>query len=210
MAILHPKVDEYLAIGCGRCPLVNTPQCKVHPWVPTLEALRGILLDCGLTEAHKWSAPCYTTDDDKNVCMLSAFRDDCRLGFFKGALLSDPRGLLDAPGVNSRSVRQMRFTGVGQVAAAESAIREFVRQAITFEKVGKRVPKSATLPPYPSELTRRFAQNPELKAAFLRLTPGRQRGYLLYFGGAKQSATRTARVDKYTPAILEGKGMHDR
>ena len=209
MATLHPKVDEYLAIGCGRCPLVNTPDCKVHQWVPILEALRGILLDCGLTEEHKWSAPCYTADG-KNICVLGAFKDDCRLGFFKGALLEDPQGLLDAPGPNSRSARQLRFTAVEEVAELERDIRAFIRQAIALEKAGKQVPKSDALPPQPVELTQRFAQDAVLKAAFLRLTPGRQRGYLLHFAAAKQSATRTARIDKYTPSILAGKGLHDR
>ena len=209
MATLHPKVDEYLAIGCGRCPLGNTPQCKVHRWVPALEALRGIMLDCGLTEDHKWSVPCYTAGG-KNICVLGAFQDDCRVGFFKGALLQDPQGRLDAPGPNSRSARQLAFTTPQEVAAAEPAIRDFVRQAIALEKAGKQVPKSDGLLSYPGELTKRFARDPKLKAAFERLTPGRQRGYLLHFAGAKHSATRTARIDKYAAAILDGKGMHDR
>ena len=209
MFTLHPKVDEYLAIGCGRCPLGNTPDCKVHRWVPALEALRGILLDCGLIEEHKWSAPCYTSGG-KNVCMLSAFKDDCRVGFFKGVLLRDPGGWLDSPGPNSRAARQLRFTTPAQVAARETVIRDYVHQAIALEQPGKQVPKADNLPPYPGELTERFARDPGLKAAFLRLTPGRQRGYLLHFAGAKQSATRTARINKYAPAILNGRGMHDR
>lgn len=40
--------------------------------------------------------------------------------------------------------------------------------------------------------------------------PGRQRGYALHFAGAKQPATRIRRIEKYLPAILAGKGMHDR
>ena len=132
------------------------------------------------------------------------------MGFFKGALLQDPQGRLDAPGPNSRSARQLAFTSPQEVTAAEPAIRDFVQQAIALEKAGKQVPRSDGLPSYPGELTERFARDPGLKAAFLRLTPGRQRGYLLHFAGAKQSATRTARIDKYAPAILDGKGMHDR
>ena len=209
MSTLHPKVDEYFAIGCGRCPLVNTPECKVHRWVPALETLRAVLLDCGLTEEHKWSAPCYTSGG-KNVCMLSAFKDDCRLGFFKGVLLRDPQGLLDAPGANSRTVRQWRFTAPEQVTDHERAIRSFVRQAVALEESGKRVPKLNDLPPHPAELTEGFAANPDFAAAFHRLTPGRQRGYLLYFNAAKQSTTRTARIHKYIPSILAGKGLHDR
>ena len=50
---------------------------------------------------------------------------------------------------------------------------------------------------------------PSLKAAFEALTPGRQRGYLLYFAGAKQPATRAARVEKYIRAIYAGQGLQD-
>lgn len=55
----------------------------------------------------------------------------------------------------------------------------------------------------------KLGSDPALKAAFEALTPGRQRGYLLYFASAKQSKTRQARVENSIPAILAGKGRDD-
>ncbi|WP_420845238.1 YdeI/OmpD-associated family protein [Maribacter litopenaei] len=62
---------------------------------------------------------------------------------------------------------------------------------------------------FPEELQRAFEEDSDLKTAFEKLTPGRQKGYLLYFSGAKQSATRTSRIEKYKSRIFDGKGFHD-
>jgi uncharacterized protein YdeI (YjbR/CyaY-like superfamily) len=48
-----------------------------------------------------------------------------------------------------------------------------------------------------------------LKTAFFALTPGRQRGYLLHFSGAKQSATRISRIESVRSRMLKGKGLTD-
>jgi uncharacterized protein YdeI (YjbR/CyaY-like superfamily) len=61
----------------------------------------------------------------------------------------------------------------------------------------------------PEEFQNKLDKSPALKTAFEALTPGRQRGYLLYFSAAKQSKTREARVEKYTKQILKGKGLED-
>ena len=50
---------------------------------------------------------------------------------------------------------------------------------------------------------------PELKIAFEALTPGKQRGYLLYFSSAKQSKTKETRIEKHIEQILKGKGLDD-
>lgn len=49
----------------------------------------------------------------------------------------------------------------------------------------------------------------DLKTAFEALTPGRQRAYIFHFSQPKQSKTRAARVEKYIPQILNGKGLKD-
>ncbi|MNG13236.1 hypothetical protein D3C84_969030 [compost metagenome] len=61
----------------------------------------------------------------------------------------------------------------------------------------------------PEELENKFVEIPELKTAFEGLTPGRQRAYLLHFAQPKQSKTRDARIEKYLPHILNGKGLND-
>lgn len=206
---MNPEIDRYLAKGCGRCALGGTPDCKVHSWTEELRALRQLVLDCGLNEELKWSVPCYTLDG-ANVAMVSAFKEYACLSFFKGSLLKDPEGLLVKPGENSQAARQLRFTDVQVIRDRDAAIRALVREAITTEKSGKKVPFKKHPEPIPDELQERLDADPVLKAAFEALTPGRQRGYILHISGAKHSATRMARIDKHIPRILEGKGMHDR
>ena len=206
---MNVLVDQYLADGCGRCPLGGTPQCKVHNWQAELQKLRAILLDLGLTEDLKWKIPCYT-DQNRNIVLLSAFKDYCALSFFKGALLKDDKGILEAPGENTQAARLIRFTGVAQIAELETAIRAYVGEAIELEKAGLQVDfKAKNELQFPPEKKKKFARDPDFYDAFQALTPGRQRGYLLYFTGAKQSQTRNARIEKYRAKILEGKGFHD-
>ncbi len=207
---MNPGVDNYLAVGCGRCPLGGTPECKVHNWTEPLVKLREILLTCDLTEEVKWSVPCYTVDG-KNILLLSAFKNYCFISFFKGALLKDPQGVLIQPTKNSQADRQLRFTTVQQVAELEQVIKAYVREAIEVEKAGLEVAYKETAQfDVPDELQAVFDEDPAFREAFHALTPGRQRGYLLYFSGAKQSKTRTSRIEKCMPQIFEGIGLHDR
>jgi len=202
-------VDTYLKEGCGRCPLGNTPDCKVNAWRKELKALRAIVLDCGLTEEVKWSVPCYTVNGG-NVAMVSALKDYCALSFFKGALLKDPHGLLDKPGKNSQAARLMRFTNVEDITAKKSTIEAYIHQAINVERAGLKVEFKQNPEPIPDELKEKLKSNPALKVAFENLTPGRQRSYILHISAAKQSSTRISRIDKCIPKIFAGKGFHDR
>ena len=192
-----------------RCPLGGTSACKVHSWQEELQALRRILLESELTEELKWGVPCYTLDG-KNVVMLSAFKNFASLSFFKGALLRDEEGLLAQPGPNSQAARLLKFTQADKVLELEDTIRAYIKEAIEIEKAGLEVKFKQNPEPVPDELQVFFDEDPAFKAAFYALTPGRQRGYILYFSGAKQPQTRTNRIEKHLPRIMEGLGMHDR
>lgn len=207
---MNPGVDHYLAHGCGRCSLYDTPDCKVFTWQEELKQLRLIVLDTELTEEVKWSNPCYTYDG-KNILMVAAFKEFSTISFFKGALLKDPHDLLEFPGKNSQASKRFRFTGVDQILENEAIIKAYIREAIEVELSGKKIDLSAKKElEYPEELEAKFAEDPFLKEKFEALTPGRQRGYILYFTGARQSKTRTSRIEKYIPKIMEGLGFHDR
>lgn len=207
---MNPQVDQFLSDGCGRCDLFATPQCKVHFWTHELQALREIILQTGLKEEVKWGVPCYTLNG-KNIALIVALKNYCGISFFKGVLLKDEQRLLVSPGKNSLHDRQFRFTKLEEIIPLESAIKSYLHEAIEVERLGLKVPKTASKSiPYPEELTVIFKENPEVKAAFVSLTPGRQRGYLLHFTGAKQSKTIKSRIDKNIPRILIGKGIHDR
>ncbi|MDX2283331.1 MAG: YdeI/OmpD-associated family protein [Bacteroidia bacterium] len=203
-------VDHYLAEGCGRCPLGGTPDCKVHAWQPELRALRQIVLGCGLTEEVKWGVPCYTFQGS-NILIVSAFKEYASLSFFKGALLADPQGILAKPGEHSQAARIVRITRVQDLAELEPVLRAYIFEAIEVERMGLQVDfKAKHELALPEELQQRLDADPVLKAAFGALTPGRQRGYVLYFSAPKQSKTRTARIEACVQRILDGKGMQDR
>lgn len=206
---MNPLIDEYLAHGCGRCSLYDTPACKVFTWQEELKQLRLILSETSLNEELKWSNPCYTYNG-KNVLMMACFKDFATIAFFKGALLKDPEQLLEFPGENSQSSKRFRFTSVEQIIELEPVIKQYVEEAIEIEKSGKKVDTSKNKEmEYPEELVTKFEEDSRLEEAFEALTPGRKRGYILYFTGAKQSATRTNRIEKYAPKIMSGKGFHD-
>ena len=208
MSNLNPKIDQYLIDGCGRCDYYKTPQCKVHKWTKELKELRRIALECGLTEEYKWSAPCYTFNN-KNVLMVSALKKYATMAFFKGVLLKDKEGILVAPGKSSQSSRQARFTKVKDIIELEPVLKAYIAMAIQLEKDGSRVQFKENPEAMPEELIQKLAGDPQLKAAFESLTPGRQRGYILHFSQPKQSKTRFARIEKWKPTILKGEGMHD-
>ncbi len=206
---MNQTVDNYLISGCGRCPLGDTPDCKVHNWTAGLKLIRAIVLDCGLTEEAKWGAPCYTFGG-KNVLMVSAFKDYCAISFFKGSLLRDDKGLLAKPGPNSQAARLLRFTQLEQIHQTEADIRAYIYEALEVEKAGLKVNFQKNPEPMPEELVTSLNEDALLKNAFEALTPGRQRGYILHFSAPKQSKTRMARIDKCIAKILNGEGMHDK
>jgi uncharacterized protein YdeI (YjbR/CyaY-like superfamily) len=83
-------------------------------------------------------------------------------------------------------------------------------EAVELEKSGAKVEGKKTSDfNMPDELELKFKELPELKVAFEKLTPGRQRGYLLHFSQAKQSATRLSRIEKSMEAIFNGKGLNE-
>lgn len=179
------------------------------PWRPELRALRAIVLDGPVEEDLRWRQPCYRAHDG-NIAILSAMKEAAFLSFLKGVLLSDPKGVLVPPGDQSRSARMMKFTSVDQVEAQADTIRALIREAVQNEKDGKKVTFEKDDIDYPPELEVIFEEDPALREAFDALTPGRRRGWLLHFTGAKQSSTVTSRINKAAPKIRDGLGMHDR
>jgi uncharacterized protein YdeI (YjbR/CyaY-like superfamily) len=177
-------------------------------WQAEIAALQTILSAFDLREECKWGKPCYTLDG-KNVVIIQGFKEYCALGFFQGALLEDPKKLLVQLG-QTQAARVMKFTSTKEIAAKAATIKAYVREAIAAEQAGLKVETKPRKLPVPDELEQKFRKDPRFKRAFEALTPGRQRGYLFHFAGAKQSATRTARIEKAMPAIFEGRGFLER
>lgn len=180
-----------------------------NKWSHELALLRTILLDCGLEETYKWKQPCYTYNN-KNLFIVSSYKDSCFISFFNGELLSDTEGILVKVGENSQSVKLAKFTNLKQIQELVPTLKAYIFEAIALHKSEAKVDnkKNKELE-FPAELTEFFKTNKKLEAAFLDLTPGRQRAYCLHFSGAKQAATRLSRIEKSTQRIMAGFGFND-
>ncbi len=178
-------------------------------WGAEIAQMRRVLGGLAMTEACKWGKPTYTVEG-KNIVILQGFKEYFALGFFQGALLKDPKKVLVQLG-QVQAGRVMKFASAKEIAAKAAIIKAYVREAIAVEKAGLRMePRKTSDLPVPQELTERFRRDPRLKRAFSALTPGRQRSWLYHFAGARQSATRVARIEKAMPAIFEGRGFLER
>lgn len=194
MPTQSPKVDAFVS--------------RAKTWQGEIKKIRSILLECGLEEELKWGKPCFAFEG-KNVAIIQPFKAHCSLMFFKGSLMKDTHGLLRSQGENTQSALRLEFTSEAQVKKA--VLAEYVKQAIAVEKSGAKVDfKAKRELELPEELTKILKKDRPLAKAFQALTPGRQRAWVMHFAAAKQSATRTARIEKAAPQILAGKGMNDR
>jgi uncharacterized protein YdeI (YjbR/CyaY-like superfamily) len=191
----NPKVDGYVS--------------RAKKWQAEIKNLRTIILDCGLTEEFKWGVPCYTFKKS-NIVLIHVFKEYCALLFFKGALLKDAKSVLIQQTANVQAARQIRFTNVRQIIEMKPILKAYIHEALEVEKAGLELSYKETSEfNIPEEFQNKLDESAALQTAFNALTPGRQRGYLLYFAGAKQSKTREARVKKCMFRILKGKGLND-
>jgi len=192
---MNPKVDFFFD--------------KAEKWQAEFKQLRTIILDCGLTEELKWGQPCYTFQDS-NIVLMHGFKEYCALLFFKGALLNDANDILIQQTENVQSARQIRFTNAKEIVKLKNILKAYIYEAIEVEKAGLKVKLKKTSDfRVPEEFQKKLDKNRALKEAFDALTPGRQRAYIFHFSQPKQSKTREARVEKYIPQILDGKGLND-
>ena len=190
---MNPKVDLFLT--------------KAKNWQAEITLLREVILECELNEDYKWMHPCYTYQGS-NIVLIHGFKNYFALLFFKGALINDKQGILIRQTENVQDRRQIRFSNPNEIVNLKSVIKDYIKEAIEIEKAGLKVAFKKTADfNMPEEFKLRLEMDKKLKTAFEGLTPGRQRGYLLYFSSAKQSKTRESRIEKNIPNILDGKGL---
>jgi len=192
---MNPEVDFYFD--------------EAEKWQKEQEELRAIALDCQLNEELKWGSPCYTLGKN-NVVLIHAFKEYCAFLFFKGALLNDTDDILVHQSENVQAGRQIRFTNLKEIIEQKAILKTYIYQAIEIEKAGLKVAlKKTTDFEVSEEFQKKLDEMLDLRKAFYDLTPGRQRGYLLYFSQPKQSKTRESRVENSIANILNGKGLKD-
>ena len=199
---MNPKVDWFFD--------------KPAKWQQEYLELRNLILDCfvaekesELAEELKWGCPCYTVGNS-NIVLIHGFKNYCALLIMQGALLKDKKKILVQQTENVQSARQIRFKNVEEILKNKSTIKSYIKEAVALEKAGMKVElKKTTEYKIPKEFQTVLDDMLELKKAFQALTPGRQRGYLLYFSAPKQTKTKEARIEKYLQHILDGKGLND-
>ena len=190
-------------------PKVNWFFDKAEKWQEEFIALREILLQFPMTEELKWGKPCYTIEQS-NIVLMHGFKEYCALLFLKGAILKDAKKILIQQTENVQAARQIRFTNIQEITKMKATLKAYIQEAIDIEKAGLKVELKKTAEfKMPEEFRKELDKNSRLKTAFEGLTPGRQRGYLLYFSSAKQAATREARIEKYKDRIFDGMGLDD-
>ena len=186
---------------------MNVPYAQ--KWHKETDKLRQIALDCGLTEELKWGKPCFTVLE-KNVAIVIPLKESCAFSFFKGALLKDPKHVLEKIGEHTQAGRWIKFTSVPEIAAIRSTLKDYLHEAISLEKSGAKIDlKKPSEYAIPEELRRTLDENAVLRKAFAALTPGRRKSYFFYVSSAKQAKTRAARAEKCVPMILSGRGFNE-
>lgn len=179
-------------------------------WQRETARLRKIALDCYLTEELKWGKPCFTFRK-KNVAIVIPLKESCALSFFKGALLKDPKHLLEKIGEHTQAGRWIKFTSLREIARQQSTLSDYLYEAIALEESGKKVAlKKPSEYAVPEELQAKLNKNAVLRAAFDALTPGRRKSYIFHISSAKQATTKAARADRCVPMILSGRGFNER
>lgn len=202
-------IEEYFAKGCGRCERFATLDCSTRQWRHGLNELRRICVESELLETVKWGHPCYV-HGQRNIVIISAHRNDFRISFFNAALMKDPNGVLEKQGPNTQHRDMIRFTANGQVAEMEPVIVSYLAEAIGYAEAGIKPRKEPSDIELPVELVDAFTSDPDLAEAFHRLTPGRQKSYVINLSSAKKTETRRLRIAKFRDKIFAGKGAMER
>lgn len=181
---------------------------KTKHWSADIEKLRAVVLKSKLKEDLKWGKPCYSHNEN-NIVIIQPFKNFLALMFFKGMILRDPKKVLVNNGPNTQSAKRLEFRSTEEITKLATIIASYIKEAIELENSGTKMEFKKKPESTPTELTDVFKRKPKLEKAFKALSPGRQRAYILFFTGAKQAATRLARIEKCAPQILAGKGMND-
>lgn len=202
-------IDDYFALGCGRCERFATGECSTQLWKRGLAELRRVCLEEEVAETVKWGHPCFVRDG-RNIAIIGAFRGDFRLSFFNAALMKDPDGVLEKQGPNTPHPDMIRFTDEDRVRQLEPVIRSYLREAVGYADAGIKPPKEELELELPAELSEALEVDPELAGAFHKLTPGRKKSYVINLNSAKRPETRIARIAKFRDKIIAGKGALDR
>ena len=203
------EIEDFFSKGCRRCDRFATPDCSVSLHKSIVLELRRICLSAGLEENLKWGHPCYM-HADRNVAIIGAFRAGVRLTFFNAALMTDPEGVMERQGPNTQHADMIAIENRDDLTRLEPVVRAYLYEAKAYAEKGIKPVKTAVELELPQELVDALDADPELFEAFHKLTPGRQKSYVINLNSAKAPATKVRRIERFRTHILDGKGAQER
>ena len=190
---------------------VDTYIEKHETWQSELTLLRKLAKSHNLEETIKWGAPVYALEG-KNILGLGAFKSYVGIWFFQGGLLKDEANkLMNAQEGKTQAMRQWRFEITEEIQQDSETINSYIREAIANQKAGKKIKAKVGKPlVIPTELQSALNESTKLKEAFEALNLSKKREFAEYIQLAKREETKSKRLEKITPMILEGIGLNDK
>lgn len=178
-------------------------------WEKELERIASIIIKAPLEKTIKWGAEVFTYNG-KNVVSYGGFKNYFTIWFYNGVFMKDKYAvLLNAQEGKTKSLRQWRFTSLDEID--EKKILEYINEAIEIEKEGLKIkPEKFEPVEVPQLLSDTFNKDSKFKTAFEKLSPGKQKEYMLYINEAKQETTKLNRLEKIQPMVLQGIGLNDK
>jgi len=94
-----------------------------------VSTLRDLIREAapGATEAIKWAQPVY--EDHGPFCYIKAFKNHVNFGFWRGADLPDPEGLIESSG---KKMGHVKVAGAEDIRA--EVFQEYVRAAVELNR----------------------------------------------------------------------------
>ncbi|HEU4723949.1 MAG TPA: YdeI/OmpD-associated family protein [Candidatus Eisenbacteria bacterium] len=187
------EVDAYIAKAPAFAkPILKEIRDRMHEGCPEVE------------EVLKWSVPHF--DYKGPLAGMAAFKAHASFGFWKTALLKDPKGLLK--GEKGAAMGGRRLTSVKDLLP-KSVMRAFIKQAVALNEAGVKPPSKARGPAkraaVPADLAAALKRNRKARDTFEKFSPSHRNEYIEWITEAKQDATRERRLAQAIVWMAEGK-----
>jgi uncharacterized protein YdeI (YjbR/CyaY-like superfamily) len=200
MPVIEKRVDAYIE--------------KAAPFAkPILKQLRKVVQTAcpDMVETIKWSFPNF---DYKGsiLCSMAAFKQHCAFGFWLGALMKDPDGILDAAGERTAMGHLGQIKSVDDLPS-DKILTKYIHQAMELIDKGTKLPKKPSpaidktviVPEY---FLTALQANKEAQKRFEAFPYSHKKEYVMWITEAKTEATRQKRIATAIEWIAEGKGRN--
>jgi uncharacterized protein YdeI (YjbR/CyaY-like superfamily) len=192
MGAKDPRVDAYIARSADFAkPILTHIRQVVHSACPEVE------------ETLKWSSPHFMYKG--MMCGMSAFKEHCAFGFWKGSLIVGKNGgkVEDAMGQFGR------ITKISELPS-KKVLAGYVKRAMELNEAGVKSPSYAQRKPrkalaVPGDLLARLKKNKKALATFEAFRPSHRYEYIEWITEAKGEETRKRRLETAIEWISEGK-----